>query len=179
MLALVGLLAVMVAGTVLAGQGDPNGKGGYYERFTSKVAAILGKKPEEVRSAMTQAQKEMEDEAVAQGKVPSERGERIKERIDRTGRPFPGIGRLRHHRGPGLKGEVTKVTDDRLTIQTRQGEKSVLLDAETAYRSSGQQTNRNAVKTGSRVKVRFEITDEGTVVARLVRILPPKDEVDD
>lgn len=160
------LIALVVGAGVARGVGDA--RGGVYERFVAKVAARLGKQPDEVRSAMAAAQGEIVDEEVAAGRMPKERGERIKERTH-EGRVL-GLGL---HKAPGhLIGRVTKVSGETLTIETPRGTKTVRLGKDAKVH--GPKGAKGAdVTVGSYVRVKGKADGTGTVIARMVHIMPP------
>ena len=160
------LMALVVGVGVARGAGDA--RGGVYERFVAKVAARLGKQPAEVRSAMAAAQGEIVDEEVAAGRMPKERGERIKERV-REGRGLAlGLHKARGH----LIGRVTKVSGETLTIETPRGTKTVRLGKDAKVH--GPKGAKGAdVMVGSYVRVKGRADGNGTVIARMVHIVPP------
>ncbi len=157
------LMALVVGVSVARGAGDA--RVGVYERFVAKVAARLGKQPDEVRSAMVAAQGEIVDEEVAAGRMPKERGERIKERAH-EGR---GLGLGLHKARGHLIGCVTKVSGETLTIETPRGTKTVLLGKDAKVRGP----KGADVTVGSYVRVKGKADRRGTVIARMVHIVPP------
>ena len=102
---MVALLLLAVAGIGVAGaQSGGSGSDTPYRRFVDRVAELLGKQPAEVRSAITEAQSELVDEAVREGRIPAGRADDIKERIAEGdgawgGRIFGGHG---HGHGHGF-----------------------------------------------------------------------------
>jgi lipoate-protein ligase A len=90
----VGVLVTTGAG---AQQGEAQKPG---ERFVAETAERLGVTPEELTSAMTEAQSEIIDNAVAEGRLTEEQAAKLKARIEEYG-PLSIIGR-RDHDGKGL-----------------------------------------------------------------------------
>ena len=90
----VGVLMTTGAG---AQEGDAQKPG---ERFVAETAERLGVTPEELTSAMTEAQFEIIDDAVAEGRLTEEQAAKLKARIEEYG-PLSIIGR-RDHDGKGL-----------------------------------------------------------------------------
>jgi len=82
----VGVLMTTGAG---AQEGDAQKPG---ERFVFETAERLGVTPEELTSAMTDAQSEIIDDAVAEGRLTEEQAAKLKERIEEYG-PLSVIGR--------------------------------------------------------------------------------------
>ena len=95
-LAALGLGAVAIGGAVTSAQeGD-----GPVGTFLSKLADKLGVSEDELKTAIQDTRIEMIDEAVAEGRLTEEHGERLKERAGEGGFLFPprhGEGRFRGH----------------------------------------------------------------------------------
>ena len=102
-----GLLLVIAGAFVLAGgvlivhgagaqEGDGERRA---DRFVAETAERLGVTPEELTAAMTEAQVEIIDEAVAEGRLTEEQAAKLKERIAEYG-PLSVVG-LRHRGGTG------------------------------------------------------------------------------
>jgi uncharacterized protein YidB (DUF937 family) len=98
----VALLSALIAGIALAqnGEGDGTRRG-----FAGRVASRLGVTEEELRGAVKGAGLDIVDEAVAEGRMSAERGERLREQIEEGsfGR-LAGLGRL-------LRSAVDAVSD--------------------------------------------------------------------
>ncbi|MBA2363709.1 MAG: hypothetical protein H0V86_09285 [Chloroflexia bacterium] len=166
-IALAAMLAALVVGAGVA-QGAGDARGGVYERFVAKVAARLGKQPDEVHAAIVAAQGEIADEEVAAGRIPEKRGARIKERA-REGR---GLG-LGVHKGHGhLIGRVTKVSGDTLTIETSRDTKTVRLGKDATVRGP-KGAKGGKVTVGSYVRVTGKADSKGVIAAQTVRVMPP------
>ena len=93
--AAIGLLAVVISGAATSAQeGD-----GPVGSFLGKVAEKLGVSQDELETAIEEARIESIDEAVADGRLTEEQGERLKERAE-DGGPLlgPGFGRFVCHR---------------------------------------------------------------------------------
>jgi hypothetical protein len=92
------LAAVAAGGAIGATQLTPRQEG---EAVINDAAEQLGIEPSELTNALKQALKNRVDDAVEDGRLTEEEGERMKERIDEGDVPFvgPGFG-FRHH-GPG------------------------------------------------------------------------------
>jgi len=166
-IALAAMLAALVVGVGVA-QGAGDARGGVYERFVAKVAARLGKQPDEVRAAIVAAQSEIADEEVAAGRIPEKRGARIKERA-REGR---GLGLSMHKARGHLMGRVTKVSGETLTIETPRGTKTVRLGKDATVR--GPKGAKGApVTVGSYVRVMGRADSKGAIAAQTVRVMPP------
>jgi len=92
-----GLGAVAIGGAVTSAQeGD-----GPVGTFISKLAGKLGVSEDELKTAIQDTRVEMIDEAVAEGRLTEEQGERLKERIEEGDLGFGfgsrfGEGRFRH-----------------------------------------------------------------------------------
>ncbi len=125
-LAALGLGAIAIGGAVTSAQeGD-----GPVGTFLSKVAERLGVSEDELKTAIQDTRVEMIDEAVAEGRLTEEQGERLKERADEGGFLFPprhGEGRFRGHcqRAARLiletSAEVLDMPKDELTQQLKDG----------------------------------------------------------
>ncbi|MDP9382134.1 MAG: DUF5666 domain-containing protein [Chloroflexota bacterium] len=176
-LGLVAVLTLAVVGVGAAGaQTATNEADNAYDRFVNRVGELLGKQPAQVRSAMTQASKELVDQAVKDGDLTQEQADDMKERIEESGRPFPIFRhphgrRFGHHRG--VFGEITKVSGSTLTVETPDGNRTVKLTDDTEVRDEGQQAQASAIKVGSTVRVIGEANDEGVVTAKAVLIGEP------
>lgn len=95
-LLLVGVLAAgAVAGQALAQAGpaneDTQTRG---EEFLGRVAAKLGVTVDQLKEAISSTEMEMLDEAVAEGRISEERGDRLRQRIE-EGRLLPPLPRAR------------------------------------------------------------------------------------
>ena len=86
----VGVLVTQDAGAQ-SGEGEAQELG---ERFVAETAERLGVTPEELTAAMTGAEFEIIDDAVAEGRLTEEQAAKLKERIEERG-PLSGI-RPRH-----------------------------------------------------------------------------------
>lgn len=97
--ALLGLAAVAVGGAVTSAQeGD-----GPIATFLSKVAEKLGVGEDELKGAIKEAQLEMIDEALADGRITEEQAERLRERAEEGGFLFPRpLEEGRYHLRPGV-----------------------------------------------------------------------------
>ncbi len=175
-MAAVGLMAVLmlaVAGMGVVSAQTPTPEADTrYDRFINRVAQLLGKQPAQLESALTQASREQIDQAVEDGELTQAQAERIKARIEETGRPFPLFGRHRGgfgHRG-GVFGEVTKVSGSTLTVETPEGSKTVRLTGDTRIRNEGEAAEASAIKVGSVVRVKGEEAENGVVTAEVVKI---------
>jgi hypothetical protein len=91
------LAAVAVGGAVGATKLTPRQES---QAIINDAANQLGVQPSELSSALKQALKNRVDEAVADGRLTREEGQRMKERIDADDVPLLGPGLRRHH-GPG------------------------------------------------------------------------------
>ena len=180
MTALLGLSAVLALAVV--GVGAASAQNGSteadtrYDAWINRVAALLGKQPAQVKSAMTRAGTEQVDQAVQDGDLTAEQAAEIKERIAESGRPFPFFGRHGGfgHRG-GLFGEVTEVSGSTLTVETRDGTtKTVKLGGDTQIREQGEEAQASAIAVGELVKVRGEADANGVVAADAVMIGEPR-----
>jgi polyhydroxyalkanoate synthesis regulator phasin len=88
---------VLVVNGARAQEGDGERRG---ERFIAETAERLGVAPEELTTAMTEAQVEIIDEAVAEGRLTEEQAAKLKERIEEYG-PLSVIARG-HRAGKAL-----------------------------------------------------------------------------
>jgi len=143
----------------------------YYQQFVNKVAQILGKKPQEVQSAMTQASEDVIDQAVKDGKITQQQAQEIKSRIQETGMPFPFFGR--HMHGPcfpAVAGTVSKISGNTVTVKTDSGSKTVQVSADTVFRKDGQEATKSDLKVGEFVRVIGQENSQGVIEARAVLI---------
>ena len=125
-LAALGLGAVAIGGAITSAQeGD-----GPVGTFIGKLADKLGVSEDELKTAIQDTRVEMIDEAVADGSLTEEQGERLKERAEEGGLLFPprhGEGRFRGHcqRAAGLileaSAEVLDMPKDELAEQLKDG----------------------------------------------------------
>jgi polyhydroxyalkanoate synthesis regulator phasin len=98
-------LAIVLVGTAVVGSGIglavAQGEDGPVQTFLARVAEKLGIGEDELRSAMTEAQEDIIDEQVAEGRLTAEQGERLKERIEEKGLlgPFDRFAIRGHVRG--------------------------------------------------------------------------------
>jgi len=104
----VAALAIVLVGAALIGGSIglavAQGEDGPVRTFLGRVAEKLGIGEDDLRSAMTEAQQDITDEQVAEGRLTAEQGERLKERIEDKGFLGPrdrfAIGaHVRHHNG--------------------------------------------------------------------------------
>jgi len=100
---LIAALAIVLVGTAVIGGGIgltvAQGEDTPIESFLGRVADKLGIGEDELRSAMTEAEQEVIDERVAEGKLTVEQGERLRERIEEKGLLGPRGGSLEGQRG--------------------------------------------------------------------------------
>ena len=100
---LIAALAIMLVGTALIGGGIglavAQGEDTPVQTFLGRVADKLGIGEDELRSAMTEAEQDVIDERVAEGKLTAEQGERLRERIENEGLLGPRGGPLEGQRG--------------------------------------------------------------------------------
>lgn len=181
-IALLGLMAALALGVAAISAASAQGATAteadtVYQQLINRVAELLGKQPAEVRSALTQAGKERIDQAVEDGDLSRDRADRIKERIDETGRLFPIWGGRGPGRGGprgGVRGEVTAVSGATVTVETRRGEtRTVTLDADTEIRDEGEVAQRSAIAVGETIRVIGEADANGVVTADAVLIGEP------
>ncbi len=175
-LAVGGLLLAGTIGTALADKNPPaGGPANYYQQFTERLATLLGKQPDEVRSAITQVQGQFIDEGVTAGKIPADRAQALKDRAASGEGPFfgghPGHGRgmgpgREGHPGDGVMGEVVKVDGQTLTIKTPDGsEKTVLLTATTKIFKGRDLADATALQVGTRLAAHGKADAQGVVTA--------------
>lgn len=93
------LSVVAVGGAIGATQLTP---GQERDAVINDAAEQLGVDPSELSNALEQALKNRVDEAVEDGRLTEEQGNRMKERIDAGGVPFLGVPGFHRHRGPHL-----------------------------------------------------------------------------
>ncbi len=95
---LIAALAIVLVSTALIGGGIglvvAQGEDTPVQTFLGRVAEKLGIGEDELRSAMTEAEQDIIDERVAEGKLTAEQGQRLKERIEERGLLGPGGGPL-------------------------------------------------------------------------------------
>jgi polyhydroxyalkanoate synthesis regulator phasin len=119
--AALGLAAVALGGAVSSAQGD----GGPVGTFFAKVAEKLGVSEEKLNSAVQEAQSEMIDEAVAEGRLTAEQAAQMKERIAEGDLLFPFGGRGGGWHGeaaiPQAAAQVLGMTQDELMQQMADG----------------------------------------------------------
>jgi polyhydroxyalkanoate synthesis regulator phasin len=86
---LIAALAIVLVSTAVIGGGIglavAQGEDTPVQSFLGRVADKLGIGEDELRSAMTEAEQDIIDERVAEGKLTAEQGERLKERIEEKG----------------------------------------------------------------------------------------------
>jgi polyhydroxyalkanoate synthesis regulator phasin len=169
---IIGLVAALLLAASLAGAGlareSGGGKESAYTRFVGRVAELLGKRPDEVRSAMARAQRELVNEAVAQGKVSTECARKLEQRAERGGGMKLSCGKR------PLVGRVANVDGSTLTVTTRRGEVKVQLQKGTIIRQQGRTASAQSIRAGSFVKVRGDRDASGVLKAKQVRILHGK-----
>jgi hypothetical protein len=96
--AVLGLSVIAVGGAVGATQLTPREES---QAVINDAARQLGVEPSELSDALEQAMKNRVDEAVRDGRLTEEQGERMKERIEAGGLPLFGPGpRFHRHHGP-------------------------------------------------------------------------------
>ena len=104
---LIAALAIVLVGTAVIGGGIglavAQDEDTPIESFLGRVADKLGIGEDELRSAMTEAEQDVIDERVAEGKLTAEQGERLRERIEEKGLLGP--------RGGPLKGQRDRFCD--------------------------------------------------------------------
>lgn len=163
-----GVLATAAVGTAVAQQQNAGADGSYYQDFTARVARILGKQPAEVRSAMQQAQTQMVDQAVSQGTMTKPEADKAKQQLQ-NGAPFAGVRavaaeeRERNH----AFGVVKSVSGSTLVVQTRQGDRTVVLDTNTRIQQAGQAADRSALKAGVFVIVKGTASGDKLAAERI------------
>jgi len=93
---LIAALAIVLVGTALIGGGIglvvAQDEDTPVQTFLGRVADKLGIGEDELRSAVTEAEQDIIDEQVAEGKLTAEQGEALKERIEEKGLLGPGGG---------------------------------------------------------------------------------------
>lgn len=92
------LSVIAVGGAIGATQLTPRQEG---QAVLNDAAEELGVEPSELSNALKQGLKNRVDEAVEDGRLTKQQGQRLKERIDANELPFFGLGPglHRHHRG--------------------------------------------------------------------------------
>lgn len=175
-----GLLLAGTLGTALAG-GDTTNGATRYQQFTERLATILGKQPDEVRSAIAQVYSQYLDEAVAAGTLPADKAQAMKDRMAQGGAPFfggpgghgKGMGHGRAgHPGGGVKGEVVSVNGSTVTIKAPNGsEQTVLLTPATQVFKGRAAADASAITPGVRIAVHGQADDQGVVTAEKVHTL--------
>ncbi len=95
---IIGAFAIAVAVLTMGGANAQEGDAKLGDKFISKTAENLGVSAEDLTAAMTQAQFELIDEAVAEDRIGEEKATQLKERIEEYG-PLAGIGAFARHRG--------------------------------------------------------------------------------
>ena len=112
---LIAALAILIVGTAVIGGGIglavAQDEGTPIESFLGRVAEKLGIGEDELRSAVTEAEQEVIDERVAEGKLTAEQGERLRERIEEKGLLGPRGGKLAGPRGGLLEGQRDRFCD--------------------------------------------------------------------
>lgn len=93
---------------------------------------------------------------LAGGQAPQERGASFARFSDGTGR--------------GLAGEVTAVDGTTITVNTREGARTVGLSANTTVREGRAVADRGAITVGDRVKVQGQADARGTIAAERISI---------
>lgn len=91
------LALVAVGGAVAATQLTPREES---QAVINDAARQLGVEPSELSDALEQAMKNRVDEAVRDGRLTEEEGERMKQRIEQGDMPLFGLGPRLHHHGP-------------------------------------------------------------------------------
>ena len=87
------------------GDGDAGDEPRPADQLLARVAEKLGISEEQLRTAFQEAELELVDEAVAEGRLTPEKAERIRERIS-EGRIFPPLGRPHHKPYPRVQGLI-------------------------------------------------------------------------
>jgi|GEM_PF-1317387 len=152
------LLVALAAVTLLAGmsiaRAQADQKKNYYDIFIDKVAQLLGKSPADVEKALIQAKEQVIDQAVKDGAISQERAEKIKQRIERTGKVFPIITSKPRLLIPRvIQGNVKAVTSDSIDVETNAGKVwKVNIQPRTKIVTAGR-IKQAAVQVGDRVKV--------------------------
>jgi len=94
----IGVAVLTMGGASAQGGDEPQTGERPGDKFISKTADNLGVSSEELTTAMTEAQFELIDEAVAEDRLTEEQAAQLKERIEEYG-PLAGIGAFARHRG--------------------------------------------------------------------------------
>ena len=132
---LIAALAIALVGTALMGGGIglavAQGEDTPVQTFLGRVADKLGIGEDELRSAMTEAEQEVIDERVAEGKLTVEQGERLRERIEEKGLLGPRGGSLEGQRGRFCDG-VFDCIHDRVRDHVRDQDKQLPMEAAAA-----------------------------------------------
>ena len=112
---LIAALAIVLVSTALIGGGIglavAQDEDTPIESFLGRVADKLGIGEDELRSAMTEAEQDIIDERVAEGKLTAEEGERLRERIENEGLLGPRGGPLEGQRGRFCDGVLDCIRD--------------------------------------------------------------------
>lgn len=120
-LAALGLAAVALGGAVTSAQGDD----GVVGTFLAKVAEKLGVSEDELNTAVQQAQIEMIDEAVAEGRLTEDQAAQMTERIQEGDLLFPLMGEEPGGHGgaaiPQAAAQVLGMTEDEVMQELRDG----------------------------------------------------------
>jgi hypothetical protein len=120
-LAVLGLAAVALGGAVTSAQGDDGPIG----TFLAKVAEKLGVSEDELNTAVQQAQIEMIDEAVAEGRLTEDQAAQMTERIAEGDFLFPFMGKGPSWHGgaaiPQAAAQVLGMTEDEVMQELRDG----------------------------------------------------------
>jgi hypothetical protein len=118
-------VAVLVLGVVAIGGAAADEDDGPLGSFLAKVAEKLGVSEDELKTAIDEARDETIDEAVAEGRLTEDWGERLKERADERGFPFPlppgGVRLHGHWHLMDAAAEALDMSQDELTEQLRDG----------------------------------------------------------
>jgi uncharacterized protein YodC (DUF2158 family) len=90
--------------------------------------------------------------------------------LDRQG------GRL-EMKGRGLLGEVTKLETDKITVRTRNDEeKIIIVNDQTKIKKQREDIKVGDIKEGDNIMVVGKASEEGTFLAKLIKVLGPKAE---
>jgi len=112
---LIAALAIVLVGTAVIGGGIglavAQDEDTPVQTFLGRVADKLGIGEDELRSAMTEAEQEVIDERVAEGKLTAEQGEALKERIENGDLLAPLRGKLAGQRGRFCDGVFDCIRD--------------------------------------------------------------------
>jgi predicted DNA-binding protein (UPF0251 family) len=133
------VLVTLIAGIALAQAGDENSQGlngppALFQAFLGKLAANLGIGQDKLQQAIRQAEQQMVDEAVQQGKITPEQAEKIKTRLQnnpgsfgfiREGCPGAGKGKGWPAKGANLEtlAQTLGLSVDELKAQLKEGKK--------------------------------------------------------